>query len=274
MEEFFKDHPHLKDVCLQETSKIEDACSVKLNKQTKAEAVKCANTHLVETLANNNIMKNFQDWKVKRSENAMFRSMMMYLHRVETILFFISASRNADLSLHLQAGEALNQLFFAMDRIKYKRLWPRYIADMYMLKISYPETWKELEKGNISVTKSAIPFVSIGADHACEHLNKFMKVHSGLIGISNNANARQRFFLASPELSCMASEFKGQFHCKDGQDVEHHNLSMTAIKRNHCAIRKIKAAILRHKNPFTATGPMLYKLNIMHMFQKNIFHKF
>ena len=120
MEEFFKDHPHLKDVCLQETSKIEDACSVKLNKQTKAEAVKCANTHLVETLANNNIMKNFQDWKVKRSENAMFRSMMMYLHRVETILFFISASRNADLSLHLQAGEALNKLFFAMDRIKYK----------------------------------------------------------------------------------------------------------------------------------------------------------
>ena len=65
-------------------------------------------------------MKNFQDWEVQRSENAMFRSMMMYLHRVETILFFISASRNADLSLHLQAGEALNKLFFAMDRIKYK----------------------------------------------------------------------------------------------------------------------------------------------------------
>ncbi len=149
-------------------------------------------------------MKNFQDWEVQRSENAMFRSMMMYLHRVKTILFFISASRNAGLSLHLQAGEALNKLFFAMDRIKYKRLWPCCIADMYMLKINYPETWKELaEKGNISVTKSAILFVSIGADHACEHLNKFMKVHSGLIGISNNANARQRFFLTSPELSCI-----------------------------------------------------------------------
>ncbi len=129
-----------------------------------------------------------------------------------------------------------------------------------MLKINYPETWKELEKGNISVTKSAIPFVSIGADHACEHLNKFMKVHSGLIGISNNANARQRFFLASPELSCMTSEFKGQFHCKYGQDVEHHDLSMTAIKWNHCAISKIKATILRHENPFTATGTMLYNL--------------
>jgi len=36
----------------------------------------------------------------------------------------------------------------------------------------------------ISVTKSSIPFVSIGADHACEQINKMMKIHPGLIGIS------------------------------------------------------------------------------------------
>ena len=52
-----------------------------------------------------------------------------------------------------------------------------------------------------------------------------MKVHSGLIGISNNANARQHFFLASPELSCMASEFKGQFNVKESKVTEHHDLS-------------------------------------------------
>ena len=78
-----------------------------------------------------------------------------------------------------------------MDGIKYKLLWPHYIADMHALKLDHPETWRELEEGNISVTKSAIPFVSIGADHACEHLNKLMKVHAGLAGISNNPNARQ-----------------------------------------------------------------------------------
>ena len=60
----------------------------------------------------------------------MLKSMMNYLHQVETILFFVAASRNADLALHLEAGEALSKMFFAMDRIKYKRLWPRYIADM------------------------------------------------------------------------------------------------------------------------------------------------
>lgn len=95
----------------------------------------------------------------------MFKSMMNYLYRVESILHFVAASRNADMNLHLKAEEALCKLCFAMDTIKYKRLWPRCIADMHALKIDHPETWKELEEGNISVTKSVISFVSIGADH-------------------------------------------------------------------------------------------------------------
>ena len=109
-----------------------------------------------------------------------------------------------------QAGYALSKLSIAMDRIKYKRLGPQYIAYMHEMKTKHPATWQELEDGNISATKSEIPFVSIGADHACEHLNRMMKVHSGLVGISNNPNAQQRFFfLASPEMSCLSTEFKG-----------------------------------------------------------------
>ncbi|KAH3690221.1 hypothetical protein DPMN_194983 [Dreissena polymorpha] len=49
---------------------------------------------------------------------------------------------------------------------------------MHELKTSHPQTWHELQDGNISVTKSVIPFVSIGADHACEQLNRMMKIHS------------------------------------------------------------------------------------------------
>jgi len=58
---------------------------------------------------------------------------------------------------------------------------------MYDLRINRPKTWEELRAGNIAVTKNDIPFISIGADHACEHLNKLMKMRAGLVGISNNA---------------------------------------------------------------------------------------
>ena len=97
--------------------------------------------------------------------------MMNYLHWFEAILSF---ARKADIALHLEAGEALSKLFFTFNHVKYKYFWPRYIADMYELNIKRPAVWKELEDENISLTKSEIPFVSIGSDHACEHLNSFI----------------------------------------------------------------------------------------------------
>ena len=58
----------------------------------------------------------------------------------------------------------------------------------------------------------------------------------------------------------MANDFKGQFNVKESKVTEHHGLSMSAIKRNHCSISKIKAAIMCHGNPFAVKGPMLYNL--------------
>ena len=144
IDQFLKDNPYLKDVCLEATAEIEEACSV-ANKNTRAESVKQANAHLLQTLTQENVMKRLRDWEEQKAKNAMFRSMMNYLHRVATILYFVAASRNADLHLHLEAGDALSKLFFAMDRIKYKRLWSRYIADTHALMIDHPETWRELE---------------------------------------------------------------------------------------------------------------------------------
>ena len=45
------------------------------------------------------------------------------------------------------------------------------IYSIYMdaLQASHLETWRELQAGNISVSESEIPIVSMGADHACEH---------------------------------------------------------------------------------------------------------
>lgn len=219
----------------------------------KTESMKQANSTLLEALTTAEVITAFQKWKEQKSQNAKFKAMMNYLHRVETILSFIAATRNVDLELHLQAGEALSKLFSAMDRIKYKRLWPRYIADMHDLRTNHPQTWEELRAGNISVTKSVIPFVSVGADHACEHLNKLMKISSGIIGISNSANARQRFFMVTPELSRMTKEFKSQFDMEADRITEHHKLGPSAVKRAHDTIDKIKAAILETPLPLKVT---------------------
>ena len=84
-----------------------------------------------------------------------------------------------------------------------------------------------------------------------------MKVHAGLIGISNKPNARQRFFLAAPELHCLEKEFKDQFHDVGSKAVE---LSPSKIRREHGTISRIKDAIQRHGNPFAVEGNMIYNI--------------
>lgn len=253
LDKFFTEKPNLKSICSKPVNELHEACA-----STSLDGIADANDRLIQTLNNENVMDQLKTWEAEKCANAMFKSITNYLHNVETILYFVEASRNSDLVLHLQAGEALSKLFFALDRLKYKRLWPRYIADMHELKRSHPETWRELHDGNISVTKSEIPFVSIGADHACEQLNRMMKIHSGLIGISNNANARQRFFLATPEMSCLSTKFKGQFGVTAHKPQEHHDVQPSAVKKEHNAVNKIKAAILSHGNPLEAEGDQLY----------------
>ena len=55
--------------------------------------------------------------------------------------------------------------------------------------------------------------------HACEHIKKTMKVHSGLVGISNNPNARQSLFLVTPELARIAKEYKSQYVMETSRKV-------------------------------------------------------
>ena len=87
-----------------------------------------------------------------------------------------------------------------------------------------------------------------------------MKVHAGLIGISNNPNARQRFFLAAPELSCLAKEFQDQLQDVGSKAVEHHDVSPSKIRWEHGTISRIKDAIQSHGNPFAVEGNMIYNI--------------
>ena len=165
------------------------------------------------------------------------------------------------MALHLAAGEQLSKLFFSMDHIKYKRLWPRYISDMHDIRTTYSDTWHERFGGSLSVRKNGTPFTSVGADHACENLNRQMKVKSGLVGISNKVNARQKFFLATSELSRISVEYRRQFHIgMVSQLTEHHDLSPSEVSREQSAVNKIKAAIIDHGNPFAVEGDRLHNM--------------
>jgi hypothetical protein len=89
LDEFFKDNPQVKDACLEAATELDDACS-EANNHTMTEAVKTAHTNLLQAMDNDDVEIKLRDWEAKKSKNAMFKAMMNYIHRVETILFFVA----------------------------------------------------------------------------------------------------------------------------------------------------------------------------------------
>ena len=79
------------------------------------QCIRIVNTSLLQVLCREKVMQQLQMWEELKPSNVMFKSLMNCLHRVETILLFVETSRNADIALHLEAGEALSKLFFAFD---------------------------------------------------------------------------------------------------------------------------------------------------------------
>ncbi|KAH3735888.1 hypothetical protein DPMN_042448 [Dreissena polymorpha] len=63
-------------------------------RSTNPGAVTIANDELLHTLTNEDVIKQLKTWEAQKSTNAMFKSLMNYIHRVETILYFVEASRN------------------------------------------------------------------------------------------------------------------------------------------------------------------------------------
>ena len=84
--------------------------------------------------------------------------------------------------------------------------------------------------------------------------------------VSDDASAdqcyeRQRFDLATPELSRMLVEYRRQFHREMvSQQREHHGLSPSEVTREHSAVNKIKAAIIDHDNSFAVEGDRLHNM--------------
>ena len=62
-------------------------------------------------------------------------------------------------------------------------------------------------KKNFSISKTSIPFVAIGSDHAMEQGNKALKVLGGVTRLTQQTLALRRFCLTAPFLSNLSQEF-------------------------------------------------------------------
>ena len=149
-------------------------------------------------LAIDNIINSFD---CERTNNSQCQMIKTYMRMVERLLLFIHASRSRNWKLHLSTTEELMRDITSMDRIKYRRMLPVYLAEMYALESSDPLIWEAFIDGEFAVQTNEIPFTGIGMDHRGEQVNKVLKIEGGVVGILRNENAHTRYMLNAPVLA-------------------------------------------------------------------------
>ena len=154
----------------------------------------------MNAIENQRLLEKMAEFDVRRDQHPLFKVTRQYMRMVMEMLQFIRAVRTGDWKLHLQALEVFTKYFFAHDRLNYARMVPLYLAEMDSLPATDPDVFAEFLSGNWVVNKNSnIPFCALGADHALEHVNRSMKVQGGLVGITLNQTARNKFFSLLPK---------------------------------------------------------------------------
>ena len=113
---------------------------------------------------------------------------------------------------------------------------PLYLSEMLSLQETDPNLWEEFSSGNWVVNKSKIAFCALGADHALEQVNRWMKVAGGMVGITQNQTARTRFFLVAPELARLKVESKQDASVEKKFHPNIMNLQMLSVTKSLCQL--------------------------------------
>ena len=87
-----------------------------------------------------------------------------------------------------------------------------------------------------------------------------MKVSGGLVGITLNPGARNKFFLISPELAKIATEAQQMVGISSNARTHHYSLSSSITRRQENSIEKLTATVRSFTNPFSKEGDNLFNL--------------
>ena len=248
MKSFSRRHPEVTDQYKSDLGKFIDSC----NDLSSLEEITKGHDIVKQTITCTDLETKFASYN--KEGKLMHQVILVYMRMVSLMLQFIRAVRNGDWEGHLNVLAAFVKYFFAFDKLNYSRMIPIYISEMFALKESDPELWQEFTTGNWVVNKSQVALCALGADHALEQVNRWMKVAGGIVGITQNQTARTRFFLVAPELARLKVESKQIANLDQKPSTKHYELSNTARTKLFLSALSLSTTLQGFTNPFEYEG--------------------
>ena len=161
---------------------------------------------------------------------------------VEILLGFIRSSREGNWNLRLETFGAMLPWFAIYDHSNYSRWGPVHLADMKNLEQYAPDIHREFTAGNFVVKMTRNMFNQVPLDQATEWMNRICKISNGIIGITKNDQARDRFCATWSERSHVSHDTKLLYGLveEDEADLTTRKDAVSSIKeRDEEAVQKL-----------------------------------
>ena len=177
------------------------------------------------------------------------------------MLRFIRAERDGIWLLHLSALAEMLPYFHAYDHTNYARWVPVYLADMHRLPETAPAVHQEFVAGNFPVKGSDKPFNQVWTDLNLEQsLNRHSKTSGGLIGMTQNQGATDKWHLTASDRAKIAELTKELCGLCGTHDELHREEGKIRLKRDEADVEKLTSYIVSFGNPFKVEGGQLQNL--------------
>ncbi|KAJ8026436.1 hypothetical protein HOLleu_31251 [Holothuria leucospilota] len=118
-----------------------------------------------------------------------------HIDMIQMLLQFLRAEPCGDWLLYLSIIDPMTPHFYAFDIPNYSKWLPVYLADMNNLPQSHPIAHQPFINGKHSVNRSGNPISNVSSDMALEEsINRDSKTKGGIVGISKESGALERWF--------------------------------------------------------------------------------
>lgn len=198
----------------------------------------------------------------KNLTSPMAKLWQSYIEMVLLLLRFIRATRQGNWSLHKACMKDMLPWFFAYDRTNYARYGSVYWCTMATLATTHPDAEDALASGELSVQRSDHPFAQVAVDMAIEQtVNRDTKTPGGLIGMSTNASATQRWLLTAHDRAAIASSCRDLAGIVHDKSSVHQEATPSRLKRDEEDVQSLISTTRDWANPFVADEEGMFNLS-------------
>ena len=142
---------------------------------------------------------DFETFSNEKSSVLQFRFWLTTLELELLLLTFVRSLREGNFHLYIEALHKMAPWFFSLDRVNYSRWLPVHIRDMQPLSRTHPDILRSFVEGKFVIHSSEKNFSSISIDQAHGQNNKHVKGQGGIIGLTANESALNRWIVSGPK---------------------------------------------------------------------------